>query len=65
MLSEKEIIKFQKLYENRFGKKISRKDAYEKGVKLIRLLELIYQPITKDEYKLVQKRREETGDLKI
>jgi len=65
MFSDQEIIKFQKLCEKHHGKKINRKDAYEKGAKLIRLLELIYQPITKDEYKLVQKRREETGDLKI
>jgi len=62
MLSNEQIIKFQKLYENRFGKKISREDAYEGGAKLVRLLELIYKPMTKDEYKLVEKRREETKD---
>jgi len=62
MLSNEQIIKFQKLYEDRFGKKISREDAYEGGAKLVRLLELIYQPMTKDEYKLVEKRREETKD---
>jgi len=62
MLSNEQIIKFQKHYEDRFGKKISREDAYEGGAKLVRLLELIYQPMTKDEYKLVEKRREETKD---
>lgn len=60
MLSDEQITKFQTLYKNRFGKKISREEAYEQGVKLIRLVELIYKPMTKEEYKIVQKRRKET-----
>lgn len=51
------------LYHKRFGKEISREEAYEKGVKLMRLVEIIYKPITETEYKQVQKRRKETGDL--
>ena len=51
MLSEEQIKKFQTLYKNRFGKKMSRKEAYEKGVKLVRLIELIYKPMTEKEYK--------------
>jgi len=50
MLSEEQILKFQSLYRERFGKEISREGAYEKGAKLLRLVELIYKPITKDEY---------------
>jgi len=57
MLSKEQITKFQKLYKNRFGVKISREQAYEKGIKLIRLVELIYKPITKDDYQKLQKRR--------
>lgn len=60
MLSDEQITKFQTLYKNRFGKEISREEAYEQGVKLIRLIELIYKPMTKEEYKIVQKRRKET-----
>ena len=60
MLSEKQIKKFQTLYENRFGLKISREEAYEKGAKLIRLVELIYKPITKEDYQELQKRRRKT-----
>ncbi len=44
MLSDEQIIKYQKLYKNRFGKKISREKAYEQGVKLVRLVELVYKP---------------------
>jgi len=60
MLSDEQIKQFQILYRNRFGKEISREEAYEKGVKLVRLVELIYKPMTEDEYKQLQKRRRET-----
>ncbi len=63
MLSDEQIKKFQNLYKNRFGKEISRKEAYEKGAKLVRLLELIYKPMTEDEYKQLQKRRKDTNGL--
>lgn len=63
MLSNEQITKFQMLYKKRFGKNISREEAYEKGAKLIRLVELIYKPMTETEYQELQKRRRETGDL--
>ena len=62
MLSNEQIIKFQTLYKNRFGKIISREKAYEQGANLIRLMELIYKPMTKKEYNQLQKRRRETKD---
>jgi urease accessory protein UreF len=65
MLSDEQITKYQTLYKNRFGKEISREEAYEQGAKLIRLIELIYKPMTENEYKQLQKRREETKNLKI
>ena len=55
MLSDKQIKKFQIIYKNYFGKKISQEEAYEKGIKLVRLMELIYKPMTKKEYKQLQK----------
>ena len=64
MLSHEQITKFQTLYKNRFGREISREEAYEQGAKLIRLVELIYKPVTETEYKKLQERRKETGDLK-
>jgi len=50
MLSEEQIRKFQKLYKTRFGKEISKEMAYEQGVKLLRLIEITYKPMTKKEY---------------
>lgn len=64
MLSTEQITQFQTLYKNRFGKEISREEASEKGAKLIRLVEIIYKPMTKEEYQKLQERRKETGDLK-
>ena len=64
MLTKQQITKFQTLYKNRFGREISREKAHEQGVKLIRLVELIYTPMTETEYQELQKRRKETGDLK-
>lgn len=64
MLSTEQITQFQTLYKNRFGKEISREEALEKGAKLIRLVEIIYEPMTEEEYKKLQERRKETGDLK-
>ena len=60
VLNDEQIKKFQALYKNRFGKEISREEAYEKGVKLMRLVELTYRPMTQEEYELLQKRRKET-----
>lgn len=57
MLSDEQITKFQILYKNRFGTEISREEAYEQGAKLIRLIRLVYEPITEKEYKELQNRR--------
>ena len=61
MYIEKEKIEsFQKIYKKKFGKKITKENAYEQAIKLLRLVELIYRPITEKEYMLLQKRRQET-----
>jgi len=64
MLSDEQIIKYQTLYKKRFGKEISREEAYEQGAKLIRLVQLIYKPMTEKEFEELQERRRRTGDLK-
>lgn len=63
MLTNEQIIKFQMLYKNRFGKEIGQKEALERGIKLLRLVELIYKPITREEYKQLQNRRKITRSL--
>lgn len=44
MLTDKKIEKFRQLYKNRFNKEISKKEAYESGMKLITLMKHIYKP---------------------
>ncbi len=64
MLSDEQIATFQVIYKNRFGKEITKEEALEKGAKLVRLMQLIYKPMTKAEYQKVQERRRQIGDLK-
>lgn len=56
MLSDERIVKLQALYKKHFGKELSKEDAYEKGAKLVRLVQLVYKPITEKEYQELQKR---------
>jgi hypothetical protein len=59
MLSEKRIAEFQALYKRHFGEDLSKEEAYEKGVRLIRMVQLVYRPITEKQYQDWQERRKE------
>ena len=61
VLSNEQIVSFQTLYKSQFGKEISQAEALKKGIKLIRLVQLIYKPMTEDEHKILQMRRQETA----
>lgn len=63
-LAEEQIVKFQKLYKEHFGIELDRKEAYNKGASLLRLVQMIYKPMTENEYQILQNRRKETGDIK-
>ncbi len=63
LISPEMITKYQELVRTRFNREISREEAFEKGTKLFRLVELIYKPMTEAEHQRVQERRRETGDL--
>ena len=58
-LTDENIAKFQTLYKERFGKEITVEEAREQGTKLLRLTQLIYKPMTHDEYARVQERQAE------
>lgn len=57
LLSDKQISSFQEIYKLEFGEEISKEEAYEQGMKLLQLVKIVYQPMTKKEYKLVQAHR--------
>lgn len=58
MLSDAQITKFQVLWKEHFGKEISREEALEKGIKLMRLVQIVYKPITQEELEAVQRDRQ-------
>jgi hypothetical protein len=60
MISKEQLEEFKKIYKKEFGKDISDKEALESATKLMRLVEIVYKPMTQEEYDKVQKRREET-----
>jgi hypothetical protein len=62
MLTDEQVMKFQTIYKNRFGKEISREDALDRGIKLVRLMKLIYTPITEKEFVGLQERRQEIAN---
>ena len=62
MISKKKLEEFKKIYKKLFSKTLFSQDALEKGTKLLRMVEIVYKPITQKEYDAVQERRKETGD---
>lgn len=64
-ISEKHLKKFQELYKEHFGKNLSKQEALENCTKLLRLVELTDKPITKEEFEMLQRRREELGLPKL
>ena len=65
VLSDEDITKLQALYKSELGIEISREDAYERGIKLLRLMSSVYQPMTEKDYQFIQKHREDTLPLLI
>lgn len=59
MISNKKLQEFKALYRKHFGIELSDGEAQEKGSKLVRLLEIVYKPMTQEEYNEVTKRKEE------
>lgn len=53
-LSNEHLSQFQSLCKEHFGEEISREEAHEQGIKLLRLVQLIYKPMTLEEFLQVQ-----------
>ena len=48
MISEKAVKEFQKIYEEKFGKKIDNRTALDLGINLLTILDKTYRPIKKE-----------------
>ncbi len=57
--SNEDIATFQILYKKRFGKEIKKEEALASGTKLLRLMSLIYRPMTQAQFDAVQMRQKE------
>lgn len=56
-LSDEKVLEFQNLYKTEFGIEMTRDEAYDKGMRLLNLVSLIYKPITeKEEFETNNKR---------
>jgi hypothetical protein len=51
MISKEHLDKFKKIYKKHFKVELSDQDALEKATKCLRMVELVYKPITADKYK--------------
>ncbi len=51
MISEKALKEFKAIYKKKFDIELSDQDALESATKLLKLVEIIYKPITKEESK--------------
>ena len=56
-LTPEQVAKFQAIYKAKFGYEINSEQAYEQGIKLIRLVQIIYKPMTQSELALIIKRQ--------
>lgn len=62
-ISEAQLTTFKALYKQHFGEELSQKEALEKALKLVRMMQLVYQPITKEQYQRVIKRQQQILNL--
>lgn len=50
VLSDENIIAFQALYKEHYGKDLSKEEAYEQGMKLLSLVSIVYRPMTTEDF---------------
>ena len=62
-ISEAQLTSFKVLYKQHFGEELSQEEALEKASKLVRMMQLIYKPITKKQYQQVVKRQQQICNL--
>lgn len=60
-ISPERVEAFKKLYSKQYGKQIDENEAVEKARQLLRLMELIYVPMRRDELAIVEGRNNQLG----
>lgn len=57
-ITDIQLQKFMDLYKARFGEEISKDDALRKGLKLLRLIKTLYEPMTPEEFERLKTLKE-------
>ena len=60
MILKEQLEEFKKIYKKRFKKDITDEEALRQATSLLRMVELVYKPMTVKEYEALQKRSKET-----
>lgn len=60
-ISDKQLAKFKALYKSHFGEDLTPQDALDKAIKLVRMMEIVYKPMTVKQYQQVLERRRKLG----
>jgi len=59
MLTDKQLDKFKAPYKAHFGEDLGPEDVYEKATKLVRMMQIVYKPMTKAQHERVKARQKE------
>lgn len=62
-IPEEKIEELQRIYEKNYDIELSKEEAIERGREILEFMDLIYEPLTKQDLKDVQERREETQKI--
>jgi hypothetical protein len=57
MISKEALEKYKAIYRRQFKKDISDQEALEQATKLLNLMRLIYKPMTKADFDMLEERR--------
>lgn len=63
-ITEKDVKEFQKLYKSKFGKDVDTQTARHKLTLLVRQMEIVYQPIKKEQLEELARREAVKEDAK-
>ncbi len=60
-LTEEQIQEFRAIYKEKFGKELSNERAHTDAPRFLRLMQIVYQPMTYEDAAAVARRRKELG----
>lgn len=60
-LTDKQLTKFKALYKKHFDEDLTPEDAYEKATKLVRMMQIVYKPMTVAQYLQVMEDKKRLG----